>query len=74
MDSLHILIAEDHPLFRKGMRTLLMRCVSPLICNARVSAWLLHVKRNAVASVAICMMGLAQRWPRYTCKLERFVR
>src|SRR6266566_1756904 len=24
MDSLHILIADDHPLFRKGMRTLLM--------------------------------------------------
>src|SRR5437762_4457156 len=23
MDSLHILIADDHPLFRKGMRTLL---------------------------------------------------
>src|SRR6266566_2616017 len=50
-----------------------MPCISPPTCNARVSAWSPHVKRNAVVYGAICTMGLAQRWPPCTCKPGRFV-
>ena len=40
MDSLHILIADDHPLFRKGMRTLLTATAGTEVIGAQlVSLW-----------------------------------